>query len=125
MPVNRSVVENYMKYFTISEAGVAIECQCISERYLALEIESPSPMEGYPVQPVPWWRDVNARDPGGLKSQFLRSAKRPVRDGAASGPVSRRPQPAQRAGAAAYTPRTSLLSCAREPGRRYIICPPP
>ena len=29
-----------------------------------------------------------------------------------------------RANPAVYTPRTSLLSRAREPGRRYIICPP-
>ena len=75
-----------MKYFIISKAGLAIECHCISERYLALEIENLSPMEGYPVQPVPWRRDVNARDPGGLKSQFMRSAKRPIRDGVASSP---------------------------------------
>ena len=75
-----------MKYFTIPEAGLAIECHCISERYLALEMENPSLMEGYPVQSVPRWRDVNERDPGGLKSQFMRSAKRPIRDGAASSP---------------------------------------
>jgi hypothetical protein len=85
VPVNRSVVENYMKYIWMSEAGLAIECQCISERYLLSAIESRSPMED-PVQPVPRLRDVNARDPGGLKSQFMRSAKRRVRDGAASSP---------------------------------------
>jgi hypothetical protein len=75
-----------MKYFTISEAGVAIECHCIRKKYLALEMENPSLMEGYPVQPVPWLRDVNERDPGGLKSQFLRSAKPPIKDAAASSP---------------------------------------
>ena len=63
-----------MKYFIISEAGQAIECHCISGRYLASAIETLPPMEGYPVQPVPWLRDVDARDPGGLKSQFMRSA---------------------------------------------------
>ena len=75
-----------MKYFIISEAGLAIECHCISERYLVSAIETLSPMEGCPVQPVPWLRDENARDPGGLKNQFMRSAKRPVRDHAASSP---------------------------------------
>ena len=34
-----------MKYFIISEAGLAIEYHCISD--LALEIENPSPMESY------------------------------------------------------------------------------
>jgi hypothetical protein len=75
-----------MKYFIMPEAGSAIECHCNSERYLALEMENPSPMEGYQVQPVPWRRNENARDSGGLKSQFMRSAIRPVRDGAGSSP---------------------------------------
>ena len=69
-----------MKYFTVSKAGLAIECHCISERYWALETENPSPMEGSPVES--WRRDVNARDSGGLKTQFMSSAKRPVRDAA-------------------------------------------
>jgi hypothetical protein len=68
------------------EAGSAIECHCNGERYLAPEMEDPSPVAGHPVQPVPWRRDVNARDFGGLKSQFMSSAKRPVRDGAGSSP---------------------------------------
>ena len=46
-----------MKYFIMPEAGLAIECHCISERYLALGMENPSPVEGYPVRPVPWRRD--------------------------------------------------------------------
>jgi hypothetical protein len=61
---------------------LAIECHRNSKRYLALEIQNPSPMEGYPDRPVPWRRDVSARDSGGLKSQFMRSmrsAKRPRR----------------------------------------------
>jgi len=74
-----------MKCFMISEAVLAIECHCNSEMYLALEMVNPSPVAGHPVQSV-WRRDVNARGSGGLKSQFMRSAKRPVRDGAASDP---------------------------------------
>ena len=50
-----------MKYFVMPEAGSAIECHCISERYLALGIDNLSLMAGYPVQPVPWQRDVSAR----------------------------------------------------------------
>ncbi len=46
-----------MKYFIIPEAGVALECHCNSERYLALEMENTSPVAGYPVQPVLWQRD--------------------------------------------------------------------
>ena len=42
-----------MKYFIKTEAGLAIESLCNSERYLALEIESLSPVAGYPVQSVP------------------------------------------------------------------------
>ena len=71
-----------MKYIIMPEAGSAIECHCNSEMYLALEMENPSPVAGYSVQPVPWRRDVNARDSRGLKSQFMSSAKCPVRDGA-------------------------------------------
>ncbi len=73
-----------MKYFIIPDADLAIECHCNSEKYLASEMENPSPMAGYPVEP--WRRDVHARDSGGLKSQFQRSAIRPMRDGAGSGP---------------------------------------
>ena len=50
-----------MKYFIKTEAGLAIESLCNSERYLALEIESPSPVAGYPVQSVPCRRDSSAR----------------------------------------------------------------
>jgi hypothetical protein len=75
-----------MKYFIIPEAGLAIECHCISEKYLALEMENLPPMVGYPAQPFPCRRDVNARDSGGLKSQFKRSAKRLVRDCAGGSP---------------------------------------
>ena len=42
-----------MKYFIMTEAGLAIESLCNSESYLALEIESLSPVAGYPVQSVP------------------------------------------------------------------------
>jgi hypothetical protein len=73
-----------MKYFIIPESGLAIECHCDSERYLALEMETPSPVAGYPAEP--WRRDANARDSGGLKSQFMSSAKRWIRDGAGGGP---------------------------------------
>jgi hypothetical protein len=81
-----------MKCSIISDAGLAIKYHCSSERYLALEIETLSLMDGYPVQPVPWRQGVNVRDSGGLKSQFMRSAKRPVRDGTVNSPqVSSRP----------------------------------
>jgi hypothetical protein len=50
-----------MKYFIMTEAGSAIKSLCNSERYLALEIESLSPVAGYRVQPVLWWRDSSAR----------------------------------------------------------------
>ena len=50
-----------MKYFIMTEAGSAIECHCNSESYLALEMESLSPVAGYPVQSVPCWRDPSAR----------------------------------------------------------------
>ena len=73
-----------MKYFSVSETGLAIECHCISD--LALAIENVSPMEGDPVQPVPWRQGANALDPGGLKNQFMRGTRRPVRDDAARSP---------------------------------------
>ena len=76
-----------MEYFIVPEACSVIECHCIIERYSALEIENPSPMASGPVQPVPWRRDLSACDSGGLKA-FMRSAKRPLRDGAAQQPVS-------------------------------------
>jgi hypothetical protein len=79
-----------MTYFIKSKAGLAIECHRNSEMYLALEMESPSPIEVYLLQPVPWRRDVSAGDPGGLNGQFMRSAKRQVRYGAARS-VSRLP----------------------------------
>ena len=41
-----------MKFFIIPEAGLAIECHCNSERYLALEMENASLMAGYPIRPV-------------------------------------------------------------------------
>jgi hypothetical protein len=46
-----------MKYFITTEAGSAIECHGNSESYLALEMASLSPVAGYPVQSVPYWRD--------------------------------------------------------------------
>ncbi len=76
-----------MKYFIISEAGSVIECHCITERYLAFQMENPSPVANGPVQFVPWRRDVSARDSGGLKA-FTRSATRPLRDGAAQQSVN-------------------------------------
>jgi hypothetical protein len=83
-----------MKCSIVLEAGLAIKYHCSSERYLALEIENLSLMDGCPVQPVPWRQGVNARDSGGLKSQFMRSAKHPVRDGLAGNPqVGSRPLP--------------------------------
>ena len=75
-----------MKYSIISEADGPIECQCNGELYLASEMENLSLTDGCPVQPVPWRQSVNARDAGRLKSQFMRSAKLPVRDGAAGSP---------------------------------------
>jgi hypothetical protein len=59
--VRVSVVEDQMKYFIKTEAGLAIESLCNSERYLALEIESPPPAAGCPVQSVPCWPDSSAR----------------------------------------------------------------
>ncbi len=83
-----------MKYSIIPEADGPIKCHCNGELYLALEMENLSLTEGYPVQPVPWRQSVNARDAGRLKSQFMRSAKLPVRDGAAGSPqVCCRPIP--------------------------------
>jgi len=73
-----------MKYFIILQAGLAVECHCITN--LALVIENLLPMEGYPVQPVPWRQGANARGPGGLKNQFMRGTRRPVRDNAAGSP---------------------------------------
>jgi hypothetical protein len=73
-----------MKYYIVSEAGLALDCYCVSDMYLALETNSPSPMEGSPVES--WRREVKARDSAGLKSQFICSAKHPVRDGAAWDP---------------------------------------
>ena len=49
-------------------------------------MENLSLTDGYQVQPVPWRQSVNARDAGRLKSQFMRSAKLPIRDGAAGSP---------------------------------------
>ena len=71
-----------MKYLVVSEADRPIKCQCNGELYLALEMENLSLTDGYQVQPVPWRQSVNARDAGRLKSQFMRSAKPPIRDGA-------------------------------------------
>ena len=90
-----------MKYFIVPEACSVIECYCITERYSALEIENPSPMASGPVQPVPWRRDLSARDSGG--KAFTRSAKCPLRNGAAQQPVSqlslrRRPMRVSRSG---------------------------
>ena len=66
----------------------AMNRQCNSERCLALEMETLSPADGYP-----------ARDTGGLKSQFMRSANIPVRDGIANRPqVCCRPDAAVSAG---------------------------
>jgi len=84
--VAASVVESSMKYLVVSEADRPIKCQCNGELYLALEMENLSLTDGYQVQPVPWRQSVNARDAGRLKSQFMRSAKLPVRDGAAGSP---------------------------------------
>ncbi len=75
-----------MKYSIIPEADGPIKCHCNGELYLALEMENLSLTEGYPVQPVPWRQSANAREAGRLKSQFMRSAKLPVRDGAAGSP---------------------------------------
>ena len=75
-----------MKYLVVSEADRPIKCQCNGELYLALEMENLSLTDGYQVQPVPWRQSVNARDAGRLKSQFMRSAKPPIRDGAAGSP---------------------------------------
>jgi hypothetical protein len=60
-----------MKYFFMTEAGPAIKSLCNSERYSVLEIESLSPVAGYPVQPVPWWRGSSAR---------FRRFERPIRE---------------------------------------------
>jgi hypothetical protein len=86
---NLSVADYYMKYFSVSEAGLAIELHCVSERYSASSMDTLSPMEKYPVQRVPWLGDVTARDPGGLRCRFMRGTRRPVRDGAASSPGAR------------------------------------
>ena len=75
-----------MKYLVVSEADRPIKCQCNGELYLALAMENLSLTDGYQVQPVPWRQSVNARDAGRLKSQFMRSAKLPIRDGAAGSP---------------------------------------
>ena len=69
-----------MKYSIIPEADRPIKCHCNAELYLALEMENLSLTDGYPVQPVPWRQSVNARDASRWKSQFMRSAKLPVRD---------------------------------------------
>lgn len=63
MPVNCGVVENYMKYVRILEAGFGDRMPLNSGEVLLLALECPSPMEDYPVQPVPRLRDVSARDP--------------------------------------------------------------
>ena len=84
-----------MKYLLVSEADRPIKCQCNGELYLALAMENLSLTDGYQVQPVPWRQSVNARDAGRLKSQFMRSAKLPIRDGAAGSPqVCNRPNAA-------------------------------
>ena len=75
-----------MKYSTIPEADWPLKCRCNGALYLALEIDNLSLTDGYPVQPAPWRQSVNARDVGRLKSQFMRSAKLPARDGAADSP---------------------------------------
>ena len=50
-----------MKYSIIAEANGPAKRHCNSERYLALDMETLSLTEGYPVQPVPWRQSVNAR----------------------------------------------------------------
>jgi hypothetical protein len=81
-----SVVENYMERSIISEAVLAIKGHSESERYSASRIENLSLTEGYPLPPVPWRQSIDARDSGGTKSPFKRSAKLPVRDGIARSP---------------------------------------
>jgi hypothetical protein len=50
-----------MKYFIMAEVAPVIECHGNSESYLALKMESLSPVAGYPAKPVPCWRDSSAR----------------------------------------------------------------
>ncbi|MGO9484551.1 MAG: hypothetical protein ACLPX9_08200 [Rhodomicrobium sp.] len=69
-----------MKYSIISEADGPVKCHCNGELYWALEMENLSLTDGYPVQPVPWRQSLNARDAGCLKSQFMSSAKLPVKE---------------------------------------------
>ncbi len=69
-----------MKYSIISEADGPVKCHGNGALYLALEMENLSLTDGYPVQPVPWRQSVSARDAGRLKSQFMRSAKLPVKE---------------------------------------------
>jgi hypothetical protein len=75
-----------MEHSIISEAGLLIKGHGESERYLALQIENLSLTEGCPVQPVPWRQSINARDSSGMKSQFKKSAKLPIRHGIADSP---------------------------------------
>ena len=92
-----------MKYSIIPEADVPIKCHCNGELYFALQMENLSPMDDYQVKPVPGRQSTNARDAGCLKSQFARSAKRPVGDDAAGSPNgSKRP-------IAAYVSRSTTL----------------
>jgi hypothetical protein len=75
-----------MEHSIISEAGLPVKGHSESERYLALRIENLSLTEGCPVPPVPWRQSIGARDSGGTKSPFKRSAKLPVRDGIVGSP---------------------------------------
>jgi hypothetical protein len=77
-----------MKYSIVSEAGGPIKRRCNRERYLALEMETLSPMVTR-SSPVPWRQSVSARDTGGLKSRFMGSAELPIRDEIASRPQVR------------------------------------
>jgi len=67
-----------MKYSIISGACGPIKRHSDSERYFAAHGRS----SGH----VPWRRSINARDAGGMKCQFKRSAKLPVRDGMFNSP---------------------------------------
>jgi hypothetical protein len=75
-----------MKNLIVSGAGGPIKRRCNGERYLALEMETLSPMDGYQSSHVPWQQSVSARDTGGLKSRFMGSAELPIRDGIANRP---------------------------------------
>ena len=63
-------------YSIVSSADGPIKCRYNSERYLALEMKNLSLAEGYPVQPCSMAAKRKRAAPGGLKSRWIRSAKR-------------------------------------------------